>query len=150
MLLTIDEFVTRIGEKEALQLANAGTRDLPELDIARITPHLASASDVIGGYVRARYPLAMQAPPEALKGWCADIARWYLRGQGGPTSDMAEVVKDRYDEAMKALRDVASGRLTLDIDAPGASVGEAANLGANSRVLSVMPPARTSDVLGGW
>lgn len=150
MLLTVQEFVTRIGEKEALQLANAGTRDLPELDEARVIPHLAAASDLIGGYVRARYPLAMQYPPEALKGWCADIARWYLRGQGGPTSDMAEVVKDRYDEAMKALRDVSAGRLTLDIDAPGASAGEAENLGANSRVSSLVPQPRTPAVMEGW
>jgi len=147
MLLTVEEFVARIGEKEVLQLANARTRDLPEIDEARLVPELTAASGIIAGYVQARYPLALTYPPEALKGWAADIARWRLRGQGGPSSDMADVVKDRYDEAMKALRDIAAGRMTLDIDAPGAAAGEAANAGVNTRVLAVMPPARAPRIL---
>lgn len=152
MLLTVDEFIARIGIREAEQIAGTGPRDARQLDRDRIAAEIATAADVIAGYVVARYPQAIDHPNDMLRGWCTDIARWRLRGQGGPESTMADTVKDRYEEAMKGLRDIAAGRMSLDLPAgaPGADAAEAANAGANTRIHSAMPPSRLGSVLEGW
>lgn len=151
MLLTVEEFVVRVGEEECLQIAGKGARDMRELDETRIAAELDAATGVVSSYVLARYPAAIAAPPDMLKGFCADIARWRLRGRGGQQSAMAEVVKQRYDEAIKALRDIAAGKLVVELDAPAAAANEtAANAGVNTAVRSKFPPARAARVMEGW
>ena len=150
MLLTLEDFVTRVGEEECLQIAGKGARDMRELDAARIETELDAAAGVVAGYVLARYPFAIDAPPEMLKGYAADIARWRLRGRGGQQSAMAEVVKQRYDEAIKALRDIAAGKLALDLGAPGVGPADASAAGANTAFHASFPPSRVARIMEGW
>ena len=148
MLLTVMEFVERIGADEAVQIAGVGRRDDARLDEDRINGELDAATGIISGYVLPRYPTAIETPNEMLRGFCADIARWRLRGKGGQASSMAEVVKDRYDEAMRALREIAAGKLVLDIAAPGLDLAAAG--AANNTFRADMPPSRRPAILGGW
>lgn len=148
MLLTVTEFVERIGAAEAMQIAGSGRRDDASLDEDRINGELDAATGIIAGYVLPRYPTAIETPNEMLRGFCADIARWRLRGKGGQSSGMAEVVKDRYDEAMRALRDISAGKLVLDIAAPGLDLTQAGAV--NGAFRADMPPSRRPAILEGW
>ena len=81
----------------------------------------------------------------------ADIARWRLRGRGGQQTAMNDTVQKRYDEALGRLRDLASGKMTLDLTEAGDGSG-AATLDASNEfaVRASAPPARAPGALEGW
>lgn len=144
--LTVDEFVARAGE-EAEQLAGTGLRDNRTIDREKIAVQLVHADSVIDGYVRARYPRPFAVIPEVLKGIAFDLGRWRLRGKGGQQTAMNDAVQARYDEAMRQLRDVANGRLVLDVDGDD-NLPEPGTHADTMR--GTMPAARMGDVLEGW
>jgi len=150
MLLTPAQFVARIGEEEALQIAGIGTRDERVVNEAKVQEELGTAEAMIAGYVRARYPLAMSAAPELLRGLCADIARYRLRGKGGQQSAMNDVVEKRYQDAVSMLRDISSGKMVLEIDGAGGDASDDANQAINKAILTDFPPARAPSILQGF
>lgn len=147
-MLTIEEFVDVFGEEEALQIAGVGHREFRELDRPKIEEALGFAASLVVGYVRDRWPAAAAGTP-MLKGFVGDIARWRLRGRGGQQTAMNETVQKRYDEAIGRLKDIAAGKLTLDIEPqPGAPMPpDAAN---ELRIIGHMPPARAAAILEGF
>lgn len=148
MFLTSDDMVTIFGLEEMLQIAGDGPRDQRSLDQAKITEALNHAQSIVIGYVRDRWGKDNAESSDMLKGFAADIARWRLRGRGGQQSAMNETVQKRYDEAIARLKDIAAGRLTLDIDvsAGAAEAGASNELAVNSR----MPAPRSPTTLGGY
>lgn len=144
MLLTLQDMVTTFGEEEMLQIAGFGPRDQRSLDAPRIEEAIASAVAMVTGYVAARHPGTVETP--MLKGFAADVARYRLRGKGGQQTAMSEVVQKRYDDAIQRLKDIAAGRLTLDV--PGGA-GVAAQ-GGEFAVSARMPDGRVADALEGW
>lgn len=142
MLLTVDQFVAVFGLEECLQIAGMGPRDERELDQPKIEEALTYAAGIVVGYVRDRWPQAVDGTP-LLNGFIADIARWRLRGRGGQQTAMNETVQKRYEDAIARLKDIAAGRLTLDVDSPTLQSDEL-------HVSSVMQPARAPAVLAGW
>lgn len=150
MFLTVEEFVAVFGEEECLQIAGAGPRDQRTLDRPRIEEALAHAASLVLGYVQPRWPDAVAGTP-MLKGFAADIARWRLRGRGGQQTAMNETVQKRYDEAIGRLKDVAAGKLMLDLPASGAG-GEVAATPASDplAISSAMPVARLDGIMAGY
>ncbi|MCJ8142963.1 DUF1320 domain-containing protein [Ancylobacter sp. A5.8] len=145
--LTVADFVARLGEREADDLAGTGLRDARELNLDLLSAHLVHADGVIEGYVRARYPADFLVVPEILAGIAHDIARWRLRAKGGQQTAMADTVKAQYDAAMALLRDISAGRVTLDVNGDGTNP----ELGAHAETMGGrMPPARMGRVLEGW
>lgn len=142
MLLTVEHFVEIFGEEEALQIAGTGSRDMRTLDRPKIEEALVHASGIVIGYVRDRWPEAVNGTP-MLAGFAADISRWRLRGRGGQQSAMNETVKQRYDEAIARLKDIAAGRLTLDVAGDTAASDEL-------NVSAAIQPARAPHALTGW
>lgn len=147
MLLTVEDMVAMFGEEECLQIAGFGPRDARVLDNAKIAEAIGWASAIVSGYVRERYPAALTEPTALLKGFAADIARWRLRGKGGQQSAMNDVVKERYDEALARLKDIAAGRLVLDLAAPPAELAAAAN---ETAVHSSAPLSRLPGMMEGY
>lgn len=146
-MLTVEDMVAVFGEEEMLQIAGHGPRDFRELDRPKIDESIAFAVAIVTGYVRDRWPAALAGTP-MLRGFAADIARWRLRGRGGQQTAMNETVQKRYDEAIGRLKDIASGRLTLDSEPAGDGVpSDAAN---EHRILAHMPPARAPGILEGF
>ncbi len=145
MLLTVEEFVGVFGEEECLQIAGIGPREFRELDRPKIEEAITHASALIVGYVQERWPQAVAGTP-LLKGFAADIARWRLRGRGGQQTAMNETVQKRYDEAIGRLKDIAVGKLALDVEG---GVTDAASADAFA-VLGSSPVSRVPDMLNGW
>lgn len=100
------DLVSRFGESEVSQresILPAGTVDLALLD----------ASALIDGYVSGRYSLPlMPVPPNLAQVACA-IARYNLLGEAA-----SERARYDYTDAVKWLRDVEAGRVTLLAAAP--------------------------------
>lgn len=150
MLLTVDEFAGVVGEEECLQIAGLGPRDDRVLDRARIEEALTHATSLVLGYVVERWPAAVAGTP-LLKGFAADVARWRLRGRGGQQTAMNDTVQKRYDEALGRLRDLASGKMTLDLPATSEGAAGATPDAANEfAVRACAPPARATGALEGW
>jgi phage gp36-like protein len=149
MLLTADQFVQMFGEEECLQIAGVGPRDHREIDLPRIDDALRQASALVLGYVRDRWPAAVGGTP-MLRGFAADVARWRLRGRGGQASAMNETVQARYDEAIARLKDIASGKLSLDLAPPADFAPGVAEASNETRIISARPGARSGSVLEGW
>jgi phage gp36-like protein len=149
MLLTVVQFVDLVGEEECLQIAGTGPRDHRVLDASRIEEAISHASAMVLGYVRDRWPGAVSGTP-MLAGFAADIARWRLRGRGGQQSAMNETVQSRYDEAIARLKDVAAGKLTLDLPSPADAAPGAADASNEMRVISALPAPRRTGMLEGF
>jgi len=146
MLLTVADFIERIGAVEADNVAGLGPRTARRLDEAKLGAALAASEELILGYVRARYPAPISPAPEMLKSIAVDIAFYKLRMKTGDQSGVTEEVRRRYDDALKLLRDIQSGKLAIDANQPGA-----ANAPAEERpVLFSGTPSRARDTLDRW
>jgi len=79
---------------------------------------VADADAEIDGFVGSRYTLPLPEPvPPVLVPIACDIARYRLYDDAVPV-----IVRQRYEDAIARLRDIAAGRLSLGIDpAPAAS-----------------------------
>lgn len=147
MFLTAAYMVTTFGEEEMLQIAGDGPRDGRSFDQAKIDEAIGTAVSLVVGYVSPRYPDVTTAsvPTPMLQGFAADIARYRLRGKGGQQSAMSDVVQKRYDDAVLRLKDIAAGRLALDLasNSGSASSGEFA-------VSASVPVARAPSILEGY
>lgn len=148
MFLTVEDMVATFGEEEMLQLAGTGPRDYRTLDRAKIEEATAHAEATIRSFVVDRWPDAFPIGTPLLKGYALDIARYRLRGRGGQQAAMNDAVKERHDTAIARLKDLAAGRMTLDIAGTGTSVPPpAAN---ETRVLSIMPESRAERLMQGF
>ncbi|MBF0095529.1 MAG: DUF1320 domain-containing protein [Alphaproteobacteria bacterium] len=105
---TLQALIDRFGEDELIQLtddAGAGV-----VDQARIDLRCAEADGLINGYVGTRYTVPLAPVPVEVEGIACDVAR-YLLYRDAPS----ETVRAGHDAAMRKLRDIASGALTLQV-----------------------------------
>lgn len=119
----IANMIARFGEPEVIALtdrAGVGT-----LDDAVLAGALAEADAEIEPYLASRYSLPVTNVPKILTGFACDIARYRLCGAGVTETDE---VRNRYKDAVKFLESVASGKITLGLDAAGIAPAESASV----------------------
>lgn len=118
MYLTALEFIDRFTEREAVMLtAPTGSSTV---DNARLEQGLADASAVVDGYLARRFALPLRdastmAPvvPEMIKRLSGDIARYLLTGTHIRETD---AIRNRYQDALKMLDLIATGKLSPGIE----------------------------------
>lgn len=119
MYTTQQQMVDRFGLEELIQLTDrdgtAGTIVTTVLDAAGV-----SADAVIDTHLQGRYQLPVAAVPQVLVGIGADLRRYFLYDAAA-----SEQVTKRYDEAMKLLRAIAKGEISLGLTAAGEAAGPA-------------------------
>jgi phage gp36-like protein len=106
MYCTSDDLLTRFGMDEIIQLSdhdNTGAINTTVVDQA-----ITDASAEIDGYISSAYDLPLSETPALLNLYACDIARYRLFGDGA-----FEAVTERYNIALKYLRDIASGKVQL-------------------------------------
>lgn len=106
MYCTSADLITRFGEAEILQLSDR-TRS-GAIDDAVVAQAIADAAAEIDGYLAGRYDLPLLLVPTVLALYACDIARYRLFEDGA-----YEQVVERYNTALRYLRDVAAGRVQL-------------------------------------
>ena len=111
--------IDRFGNTEILQLTD---RDGDAaIDAAVIDGALEDADALINSYLESRYSLPLTSTPRLLRNLASDIARYQLYDDRAPES-----VKNRYDAAIATLKDIASGKAQLGLDASNADTDPAA------------------------
>ncbi len=108
---TIADMTARFDAAELVQLTDdAGTG---EIDDARVQLAIDQAGTAIDAHVSAYYKRidAALPVPAILTDIACDIARYRLFRQGVPP----EHIKTLFDSAMRQLRDIAAGKLKLDL-----------------------------------
>ena len=135
---TLDDLHERAGEDEIRQIADHdgdGTADPDVIDAA-----LADATNMVNGYVSAKYPLPLHPAPDLLRTYTVSIARYKLHRHGAP-----DHVEKHHDDAIKALYQISKGTIALPV-ADGSI--ETPNAGVHR---SYSPPQVFSDEkLRGW
>ncbi len=112
---TLSEMTSRYGEAELIEQTDlTGSGAVNPVTVDRV---LADASALIDGYLASRYRLPVVDTPDLLVSLCCDLARYALYVDAAP-----DVVEARRDQAMTVLRDIAAGRLRLDVGAGADSV----------------------------
>lgn len=111
---TQQSLIDRFGQQEILELSdrsNAGA-----IDAAVVTRALTDADAEINGYLAAKFTLPLATVPETIVRLAADMARYYLYDDR-----VTDAVKDRYSNAIKFLRGVVSGDISIGVDASSAA-----------------------------
>ncbi|WP_151834594.1 gp436 family protein [Acinetobacter junii] len=74
---------------------------------------IADAGSIIDGWIGARYAVPLEYPPDNIKIFVCDIARYLLW-----KSKASEEVRRRYDDAMSYLKGVSKGTNVLLVKNP--------------------------------
>jgi phage gp36-like protein len=99
--ITDEDFEQAFGQSEAHGLLEDGN-DFAKTEIA--------AASLINGFLGSRYTLPLASTPDLVKGWALDITRYRLWDDAAP-----EEVRRRYEDALKQLKQVSDGTISLPI-----------------------------------
>jgi len=109
---TIEEFEEVFGHKEAVDTSAIDNPVALSADPIRLSTALVDATNEIDSYLATKYDVTAlrTSPPRVLKRYCCDIARYYLLTNRSP-----ELYRQRYEDAIRWLRDVAAGKIDLGL-----------------------------------
>lgn len=100
----------RYGTRMLVALTDRGETATGVVDTDVVAHALADSDAQIDGYLAARYSLPLAATPALVSDLAQVIAIWKLH----PYSPDDKIRKD-YDDALRVLRDIADGRVKLDL-----------------------------------
>ena len=107
---SIQAMVDRFGQREIIQISDR-TGDADGIDDAVVNRALEDAGAEIDGYLAGRYKLPLSAVPRVLVNVGCDIARYRLYDDR-----VTDQVRTRYEDAVKFLGLVSTGKLSLGLD----------------------------------
>lgn len=111
MYATIDEYIAAFGHREAIELSNSDDSTAEYVDRSAIQMRLDDASALIDSYLQAAgYALPLPSTPVRLRSCACEIARYYL-----DRLRMREDVRDRYEQEIAYLKEVAAGKVSLGL-----------------------------------
>lgn len=113
---TPQDMMNQFGERELTSLTDR--ENVGVIDEALLLKALESAEGEINAYVAAKYELPMVNVPVIVRDYACDIARYRLCGAEVTET---EVIRTRYEDAIKFFARVAKGDVTLGIDLSNAS-----------------------------
>ena len=101
-----------IADRDRLGITGAA---LAGIASATVEAALDAASAMADGYLRDRYTLPLTAWSDDLRAAVCALADWSLLATRGfdPARGADDVLRLRYEDAMRWLRDVSSGRANL-------------------------------------
>lgn len=103
------------------------------VDDAVVSEAIADADAEIDGYCGGRYPLPFTVVPAIIRKCCIDIAIYnlYSRRQGAPLDR-----KERRDNAVTILKEIAKGTVTLGAGAPAETTDDDVQASSPPRVFT--------------
>ena len=120
MYCTTDDLILTIDEVRLIELTDDD--GLGSLNQARVDEAIATAGGEVDGYLQERYTVPLNPVPPIIKGACRDIALYNLYSR--KYDELPEVRKQRYDNAIKLLVNLARGTVSLGVASPPAETQE--------------------------
>lgn len=120
----------RFSAKEIDELIGANPDATPtpdEGDVEKLNRACTDATQLIDGYLAARYTLPLSSVPAMVVAWAADIARYRLWDEQAP-----EEVRRRYDDAVAQMELLARGVMALPPGSDGKPAAPPLNFGGYS------------------
>ena len=119
---TQQDMIDSFGNSEIVELTNLENPAAVAINSVPLDQALGDASSLINGYLASNYVLPLPDPyPTILTGICCDIVRYKL-----DKNRQREDVRQRYEDAISFLKDVAKGLVSLGVataDQPAVDVG---------------------------
>lgn len=107
---TLQQMTDRFGANLLVALTDRAVVATGAIDAAVVAKALTDASEVIDGYLAAKYQLPLATVPGMVADLCQSIAIYKLH----ITSPEDKIARD-YQDALKTLRDIADGRLRVPV-----------------------------------
>ena len=111
---TQQDMVDRFGEVEVINLTDRADPPAGVIDADVLARALDDAADEIDAYVGNRHPLPLVSVPRVLVRVACDVTRYRLSDDCGV---LTEEVEYRYKDAVRFLRDISAGRVSLGVTA---------------------------------
>lgn len=112
---TREDLAREFGEQALIDATDLGDEPTGEANEDTLTQALETATGTINSYLGRRYTLPLAAPVDPqVRGICVDLAFWRLH----TTADRDHPHRQRYEDAMRLLRDFAEGKALVML-APG-------------------------------
>lgn len=113
MYCVLADILEQLSERELIQLTD--DQDLGLVDASVVDRAITDADAEIDGYCGTRYPVPFLPVPGMIRKVSVDLAVYnlYARRRGAP-----EDREKRYNNAVRFLKDVSGGRVSLGADAP--------------------------------
>lgn len=136
---TQDDLTERYGEPMLVQLSDRADVPTGLVDATVVARALADTDAVIDGYLEGRYALPVTDVPPLLTEIGQAIAIYKLH-----VFQPDQKIEDEYKEAMRMLREIADGRVTLTIAGkPAAGTG-----GSGARITDRERPLTEANLKG--
>lgn len=110
MYATVQQMTDRFGANLLVALTDRAAVATGLIDGAIVEKALNDASEVIDGYLASKYVLPLATTPGIVADLCQSIAIYKLH----ITQPDEKIVRDHQD-GLKALRDIADGRLRVPV-----------------------------------
>ncbi len=109
---TQQNMIDRFSQKELIELTDRAEPATGAIVAAVMDRALADADAEINGHLSAKFTLPLDPVPTVMERIACDIARYYLYDDR-----VTEQVRDRYNNAVKFLKGVVSGEISVGVDA---------------------------------
>jgi phage gp36-like protein len=139
----VDDFIKAFGERETLMLTNLDNPNSVTIDPIPLDKALDDATAEIDTYIASRYILPLISTPTVVNRYCLDIARYML-----DRVRSREDVRLRYEDALKWLGMLASGKVSIGANLLGTNISQTAPSLDASGARSTVAPA--IDLGGFW
>lgn len=113
MYITAEMLIAAFSRNILVQLSNDDSR-ATEIALPVINTAIQVASERIDAALRSRYQLPLSETPTVISQHCLSLARYWLYARR-PETKMPETVKDTYQQAIKELEQIATGKLHLGV-----------------------------------
>lgn len=107
---TQQHMIDRFGQQELIELTDRA--NLGAIDVDVLGRALDDADAEINGYLATRHTLPLASVPLVLTRVACDVSRYFLY-----EDRVTEAVRVRYQDAIKFLRGVSDGSISLGVDA---------------------------------
>lgn len=140
MYTTLQDLTRRYGEDMILHLTDRSDPPAGVIDAQIVDGAIADTAAVIDGYVGAKYALPFGTVPEQIPPLALAIAIYKLH-----VFDTDAKIKDEYESAIRALREISQG--TIRLNAEGVAAEQTGTSGAR---VTDRPRPMTHDNLRGY
>jgi len=103
------DIINTVPEEQLKQLTD--DNDVDSIDMEKFNECIRKADSTIDGYCRGRYSVPLTTVPEAIRNISIGLSVYYLFNRGLLLT-LPESIKTLYDEAMRVLKDIQSGKFS--------------------------------------